>query len=575
MEVTISQEYFDEVCLENRDDFELSEEDALQDTIQQLASSSSVAGQAGGAQEHPATKLPSHLTLTFPTSPEGLRQRAINQTIQSCVARIKSFDDNNDGNNSRSGAPLLLSETLQTLLTTLQEDPTQRVPRFVVYGGFDAGMELWRTHSQVCDEQLYQVLLLTLEQCAPARETTTANLPTLLEDLQRTFLRLWPTWLATWEEETSSANVNEWKLERMNQILQLAILGVKHSEPNKKAFMAAKSTTSLTASPSLLLGALDKLSATPLQDGDATNPNGSSGCHERVGGPLCRLVAALCTFDDFRAPGGAAPTVSSAHANVQSFHQVNGVVRIARYMQEQKETSAAILALRAMAIHDEIVQAMVAVGVLDTSTTLFQRLLSSENHDNDSKASAAAASTLEALTAIVGLFRNVCANDEIKSKLCIGDKSIVPCLVASMEAHPDAAKLQEHACATMGAMALRSPRNAEFLVKQNDAATWIVRAMQRHPSRTTVQRQGALSLRNLVSRSTDLRPVVIQAGAAEALKDIAAKHVSCQDEVYAALRDLGLPASLLRVEHDASGQLVMKQTEMFGERKSNFRPVFD
>ena len=183
--------------------------------------------------------------------------------------------------------------------------------------------------------------------------------------------------------------------------------------------------------------------------------------------------------------------------------------------------------------------------------------------------------TLEGLTAVAGLFRNVCANDEIKSKLCVGDKSIVRHLICAMEAYPDATKLQEHACATFGAMALRIPKNAEFLIKQNDVVTWIVRAMRKHPNRTTVQRQGALALRNLVSRSTDLRANVLQAGAAEVLKEIAAKHVSCQDEVYAALRDLGLPASMLRVEQDASGQVVMKQTEMFGDRNSNFRPVFD
>ena len=322
--------------------------------------------------------------------------------------------------------------------------------------------------------------------------------------------------------------------------------------------MAAKSTTSMKSAPSILLDALDCLSLPG---------KGTAEHHRLVGSPICGLIATVCTFDDFRVTQGA-PTVASAHSNVQSFHQKNGVVRIARYLQEKK-INRAILALRAMAIHDEIVQAMVAVRLLDTAANLLDDLVSGQESGESTE------SSLEALTAVVGLFRNVCANDEIKSKLCVGEKSIVTNMVRAMETHADSAKLQEHACATFAAMALRSPRNAEFLVKQIDVSSWIIRAMKRHPSRTTVQRQGALALRNLVSRSLDLRANVLQAGAAEVLKDIAAKHVACQDEVYAALRDLGLPAGILRVEQDSNGKIIMKETEMFGERKSNFRPVFD
>eukprot|EP00977_Amphora_coffeiformis_P000571 scaffold132_cov170-Amphora_coffeaeformis.AAC.50 len=549
--LAISQEYYDEVCLENRDDFDLSEEEAVQETIQQL--------------ESDGKKLPSHLILSFPTSPEGIRERKVNQELKGGIMRLQSFAENNkqapetSTDNDEEG----LSATLQTLLESLRRDESQRVPRFVVNGGFEACIQLWRSTCTATlmegwvDEKLFELLLLAfqVEKSMRAKGDETVI---QLEDLQMHFYRLWPAWLTLLESSVSPQKMEMWNLGRLNQILRLGNFAVKHSEPNKKVFMAAKSNATAKSTPSILLGALDNLSLT---DKDCLDH------HRLVGGPLCRLVAAVCTFDDFRLTEGA-PTVSSAHVNVQSFHQENGVLRLARYLQEKKETSA-ILALRAMAIHDEIVQAMVAVRVLDTSTSLLQRLLSVDTNADDPE------TTLEALTAVAGLFRNVCANDEIKSKLCIGDKSIVQHLICAMEAYPDAAKLQEHACATFGAMALRSPKNAEFLIKQNDVVTWIVRAMRKHPNRTTVQRQGALALRNLVSRSTDLRANVLQAGAAEALKEIAAKHVSCQDEVYAALRDLGLPANMLRVEQDASGQVVVKQTEMFGGRNNNFRPVFD
>ena len=556
---TISQEYFDEVCLENRDDFELDEDEAVQETIQQLSSS------LGGGDNK---LLPSHLSLTFPTSEQGIKERKVNACIQSCIAQVQAAALGDDD------APAPLSETLQTLLDCIQQDEAQRVPRFVLFGGFDACLQLWQTTdmAQQCDNiaLVYPLLLTTfaLERATRGKNNNVGLLQ--VQDLQKGFLWQWPAWLDTLEKETS-ADVEEWNLERLHQILEIANFAVKQSEPNKKAFMASKASNSLKTPPLLLLSTLDSLS---LPD------KGTEQHHQLVGTSLCRLITAVCTFDDFgTTPQSAAPTVASAHANVQAFAQENGVVQIARYLQE-KHATCAILALRAMAIHDEIVQAMVAVRVLDTAASLLQRLLdekhvddkpSSSKNDNDDDGEL----SLEALTAVVGLFRNVCANDEIKSKLCVGEKSVVFNVIHAMDAYPGAFKLQEHACAMLAAMALRSPRNAEYLVQQNDAATWIVRAMQKHPSRNTVQRQGALALRNLVSRSTELRATVLQAGAAEALKDIAAKHVSCQDEVYAALRDLGLPASMLRVEQNANGELFMKEIEMFGERKSNFRPVFD
>lgn len=531
----ISQEYFDEVCIENCEDFELSEEEAVQETIQQL--------------EADGKKLPSHLVLSFPTSPQGIEERKVNEDLKTCIERVKSrVDDSN----------LCLDETLGSLVDLLCADESQRVPRFVVYGGFEACVNLWRNVAEGRDGKVYQLLNATFMTEQSIRAANIKESVLQLEDLQKPLLRLWPTWLSTFEDEVSPDDLQAWNLVRINQLLQLANFGVKQNEPNKKAFMASKSLTTGKTTPSLLLGALDVLSMSDIEMKEH---------HRLVGAQVCRLVANVCTFDDFRMAQGA-PTVASAHANVQSFHQENGVIRVTRYLQETKEITA-ILALRAMAIHDEIVQAMVAVGLLDTSADLLERLLSKDTDNDDFE------STEEALTAIVGLLRNVCANDEIKSKLCIGVKSIVHDLVLAMEGFPEAFRLQEHGCATFAAMALRSPRNAEHLVKHHNVATWIVRAMQKHPSRTTLQRQGALALRNLVSRSTDLCPLVVQAGAAEALKDIAAKHVSCQDEVYAALRDLGFEASMLRVEQDTNGKLVMKQTEMFGERKSNFRPVFD
>ena len=103
----------------------------------------------------------------------------------------------------------------------------------------------------------------------------------------------------------------------------------------------------------------------------------------------CRLLAALCRFDDFRSPSasGMAATdvaVSSAHDHVLEFHRqgivpiLHEVTALALLGEKDNENenededengrrelaSAALAATRTLAVNDEIVQALVAGGVL-------------------------------------------------------------------------------------------------------------------------------------------------------------------------------------------------------------------
>ena len=79
-------------------------------------------------------------------------------------------------------------------------------------------------------------------------------------------------------------------------------------------------------------------------------------------------------------------------------------------------------ALRAMAIQDEIVQNMVSVAsqVLD------------DDDDDDS---------VDMLTTVIGLFRNLSANDEIRNTLCLGSQMIVLAMAQAMRTHLDSALL--------------------------------------------------------------------------------------------------------------------------------------
>jgi hypothetical protein len=315
-----------------------------------------------------------------------------------------------------------------------------------------------------------------------------------------------------------------------------------------------------------------------------------------------RFLTSLGTFEessalpaptaDANAPEQGTPVVASAHATVLAMSELGAVHKLLALCRDCPNEPAVVTTLRCMAIHDSIVQTMVAGGVLEIVRACFVNNNDNDgdkNDDNDqdtndtedADTNAAAVKQWALRTAVIGLVRNLCANDEIKSTLCGGRQSIVQELIAIMNSTfrdktgVSHALLLEHACGTIAAMALRISRNAQFLVKLG-AADEIVRAMNKYPDKVALQRQAALAIRNIVSRSTDLCPAVLQAGAQVALTTIAARHQGCQDEVYAALRDLGVHVTMRVAEQDdVTGKMVLRQREMFGERTPHFRAVFD
>eukprot|EP00553_Chaetoceros_curvisetus_P002786 CAMPEP_0204625002 /NCGR_PEP_ID=MMETSP0717-20131115/10761_1 /ASSEMBLY_ACC=CAM_ASM_000666 /TAXON_ID=230516 /ORGANISM="Chaetoceros curvisetus" /LENGTH=223 /DNA_ID=CAMNT_0051640583 /DNA_START=1 /DNA_END=672 /DNA_ORIENTATION=+ len=193
------------------------------------------------------------------------------------------------------------------------------------------------------------------------------------------------------------------------------------------------------------------------------------------------------------------------------------------------------------------------------------------------------------------------------------------------------AAIQEHGCGTLAAMALRKPANALRIV-QDDGPREIMNALRQFPNNVLVQRQGALAVRNIVSRlvantssmkttTTDgtgselgdnavvvnatanvtanvsadanasgntnkssgstavetmtinVKDVFLDLGAEIILRQITGRHQGSVDEAYAALRDLGCQISM--VKYDAETNTTKRRTEMFGEVKSNFRPVYE
>lgn len=209
--------------------------------------------------------------------------------------------------------------------------------------------------------------------------------------------------------------------------------------------------------------------------------------------------------------------------------------------------------------------------------------------------------------ASLGLLRNLCGNDEIKTNLCLGSSdqksasstaSVLPHLLGAMRAYPSVALIQEHACGTLAAMALRRPTNARAVLDAGGPRR-ILSAMRRHADNVGVQRQGALAVRNVVSRllrelpgddgapsggddkcgddgRAAIRDAFLELGAEEVLRNVAGRHQGSVDEAYAALRDLGCAVTLVKFDANGSQAGGAGRPMMFGEKhNTSFRPVYE
>lgn len=141
----------------------------------------------------------------------------------------------------------------------------------------------------------------------------------------------------------------------------------------------------------------------------------------------------------------------------------------------------------------------------------------------------------------ITVYRNVAAADELKEFILRSGG--VDRVLVSMRVHESDTSLQQHACATLAAIALRSPENSVKIVDLG-AARHIAHAMSLHRENVALLRQASLAIRNMVARAVDLRARILEERDIEQLLREAQKFRGCGDEAYAALRDLGCEIQL-------------------------------
>ena len=564
----ISQDLFDETLLESQELLDTTDEDAVTEAVSELESS------------HGGNICLDHLSLTHPHSAQGREER---QKRDIFVFAVKDGDFGSalryleqraaedgssgaapDNDNSIGKKKMLL--ICQTLI--LQNDLLPSVFRF---------LEFVKGEDDSTIKNALEFLAATV------RQTTTATPDLLLkmtQPLENYWFRLYC------EVPSLRASLLRW-----------ARLSCNGYEANKKSFVQAgvlyrtggeKNCNGLE----LILGSvpdhLEIPSVTSDQKCDKENSNEDEAAQHQlelmIVHEICLLIAVLGRFQTSEEtrqqhkPQQQEPLVSSAHANVLEFYRCNAVPKLHRLAKgildvESKESGnsnvelcASILsALRVMAIDNDIVQNMVAVGILETaelSLSTFSSFSTKEELETYQAYSPVLAS------ATLGLLRNLCANDEIKNNVC---KKSLPSILHAMEILASNHSVQEQGCGILAAMALREPLNSKAIIEAN-GPHFIIQAMRNFPNKIPLQRQGALSLRNLASRlSTDEKNVLLDYGAESVLRDVTARHQGSIEEAYAALRDLGCEVVMYNIDNSGKAHGI----QMFGQVNSNFRKTLE
>lgn len=494
----ISQELFDDTLIENEELFDLNQEEALMETIDQFQKSK---------------QSVDHLLLSHPKSTEGQRERLERQRVLHELNVIRRFNQE---------ITMEFSESLEWLFQACNNSVKMEA-LVIQQNGLESLVSITanivQNESDMEDEMKVRELLKAFQLLTLLmRKATSSQRDVIKPVLSNPILQFEWKCLSQEEEEIPIA------------IFTLLQISCKNNESNKRAWTCDRKS----------LGRLVKV----LQETS----------NEEVALTACNFVIILCRFDDFRQSSG--PSIASGHDTVLELSRCGMVFVLKDWLERASSRLSPTLwtTLRVLAVHDDIVQSMVAAGLLEASMQAF-----------------IGAEDIDLAISLVGLLRNVSANDDIKTTICF-HPNVLPCAIETCRMHADQAQLQEHVCGLFAAMALRKPKNATHIL-QYGGIDVVITAMSKHVKNAAVQRQGALAIRNLASRSADIeREMMLHQGAQHVLEQAGLTHASCVDEAYAALRDLGCKATKTTIHEDGTTSL---GPQMFGDVQSNFRAVYD
>lgn len=490
----ISQETFDETLLENQDLFELSDEEAIKETIDQF-------------HQQGIEDLESYIITSHPNSESGQKERHVTKKFES---HLEALDQcvNSDGTIVSIGQDEVVIDKITQALEGIYNFCNGTMEELVGEDKFEKALPfLTKFHSscsiftllsflsvvdieqdQLAMNEVYilQKTAKTLSSIISPRQKAEVEIKTLIKDNFLAMERL--LLLISYLTNMSNSGSNTMEcLETLRGLIKVASAACKNNEKNKVAFVRAlkNSTKNLnkTSSIALLIQGLQSVLNVNKSSDDADMKKVCIVLMEEY----CKLISVLCRYDDFRKDGAGSAlgvdssygqNVSSSHDHVMEFNRFGVVpvlyeISLIALVNNDKQDSlnniegdmvslaySVLSATRVLAVNDEIVQNMVAQGVLKvvkmalTMGVKDVAISSTEEKEDSSKVD----SQRQLLSAAsIGLIRNLCGNDEIKTSLCLGSasdpsSSLLPDIVKAMDLYKDNAQIQEHSLGTIAAM---------------------------------------------------------------------------------------------------------------------------
>ncbi|XP_076956316.1 uncharacterized protein LOC143631429 [Bidens hawaiensis] len=184
---------------------------------------------------------------------------------------------------------------------------------------------------------------------------------------------------------------------------------------------------------------------------------------------------------------------------------------------------SATIALKAVAVNDEICRTVAEKGGIDSLLTCID-----DSGVQGNKTVAKACCSL--LSKLAGSDFN---------KSAIVEKGGLNRLITLSNRLADDPSVLQEVMTIICTLCLRSPATAS-LAMEAGAGDLAIQSMQRFPNSYQLQKNACLMIRNLVARNPENRPVLLSNGIEKIIRNAKESNKSCRDAAVAALRDLGL-----------------------------------
>lgn len=149
--------------------------------------------------------------------------------------------------------------------------------------------------------------------------------------------------------------------------------------------------------------------------------------------------------------------------------------------------------------------------------------------------------SLNVITQALKLLKALAGNDTVKSDII--KHGAAPLIESSLNRHKADEGAAKSGLACISTLALRTKTNAMALFETGIAET-IIQTLKIHEKNKMIQRNGAWAIRNMVSRSQEQCESWFALGVEDVLQEARKNHSSIDQDIRAALRDLGAKVHL-------------------------------